>query len=150
MITPLEPDDLPRILEIEKRSYPRPWSDRMFLLEFANPLGIRFGFRTDTLVGYVFGWMLFEDLHINNLAVDPAVRRSGIGRALLDALMTEAAKQQCQDGGHRPGGRATLEVRPSNVSALALYKKCGFLQVAVRQGYYEDTGEDAIILGRNI
>lgn len=142
MITSLAPEDLPRILEIERQSYPRPWSERMFLQEFANPLGISFGFRRGKLLGYVFAWMIFEDLHINNIAVDPSERRSGIGSALLQATI-DAAKRQ-------GGGHATLEVRSSNITAAALYAKFGFAPVASRLGYYEDTGEDAIVMGMKI
>lgn len=139
MITPITLDDLPRILEIEKLSYDRPWSEGMFQREFSNPIGIAFGFRDGNLLGYIFAWMIFEDLHINNIAVDPGVRRRGIGSALLSAVITKAQSEG--------GGNATLEVRPSNSSASSLYTKFGFERISVRPGYYEDTGEDGIVLG---
>jgi len=142
MITALTLEDLPRIIEVEQQAYPRPWSERMFLQEFANPLGITFGFRREKLLGYIFAWMIFEDLHINNIAVDPRERRSGIGSALLQATIETA---RLQGGGH-----ATLEVRSSNLTAVALYAKFGFVKVASRLGYYEDTGEDAIVMGMRL
>lgn len=142
MIGPLEESELPRILEIERASYPTPWSERMFRQEFSNPLGIRFAFRTDRIEGYIFGWMIFEDLHINNVTVAPEARRKGAGAALLDALLAEARSR----GAHR----VILEVRPSNEAAIALYRKFGFSDVMIRKGYYSDTGEDGMVLGKTL
>jgi [ribosomal protein S18]-alanine N-acetyltransferase len=139
VITSISLNDMPRIREIEDRSYPLPWSDKMFHQEFTNPMGISFGWRTeDRLEGYIFGWIIFEDLHVNNVAVDPDARRHGIGSRLLEAVIAEASARGVE--------RVLLEVRPSNVRARALYAKFGFDQVSVRPGYYEDTGEDGIIL----
>lgn len=135
-------EDLDRILEIERASYPLPWSPSMFTSEFANPMGIAFGFREEILIGYIFSWILFEDLHINNVAVDPARRRSGIGSELMQACFDAAKLQGAQ--------RASLEVRPSNVTATGLYAKLGFRQISVRKGYYVDTNEDALILAKEL
>jgi ribosomal-protein-alanine N-acetyltransferase len=139
MISSISMDDMLRIREIEDHSYSLPWSDRMFQQEFANPMGVSFGWRSEErLDGYIFGWIIFEDLHINNVAVDPDLRRGGIGSRLLEAIFAEARARGVE--------RVLLEVRPSNGNARALYAKFGFEQVAVRPGYYEDTGEDGIIL----
>jgi ribosomal-protein-alanine N-acetyltransferase len=138
-LTTLDESDLAAIIAIEERAYRRPWSERMFRGEFANALGMRFGWREEEcLVGYVFGWLLFDDLHINNIAVDPDCQGRGIGAALLDAIMAKAFEA---------GGRkALLEVRPSNERAQRLYTSRGFIEVHRRIGYYDDTSEDAIVL----
>lgn len=143
MIGPLSEADLEEILAIERSAYPKPWSERMFRQEFQNAVGIQRGWRLDgKLVGYVFAWVLFDDLHVNNVAVSPDVQRGGIGVALMEAVFEEAREQGAR--------RVSLEVRPSNVAAKALYRKLGFRQIADRKGYYEDTGEDAIILARGL
>lgn len=111
----------------------------MIKQEFSNPLRVQRGWREDgRLVGYIFSWMIFEDLHINNVAVDPEYRRRGIGEKLVDAVVSEAEL--------RGGIRVMLEVRPSNAGAVRLYEKLSFKRITVRKGYYSDTGEDGFIL----
>ena len=135
----LEETDLPAILAIEERAYRRPWNKRMFRAEFANALGMRLGWREgERLAGYIFGWLLFDDLHINNIAVDPDCQGQGIGAKLLESVMAKA-----YDAG---GRKALLEVRPSNERAQRLYARFGFIEVHRRVGYHDDTSEDAIVL----
>ncbi len=143
MIGPLTENDLEEILALEQEAYPRPWSERMFRQEFGNAVGIQRGWRLDgRLVGYVFAWVIFDDLHINNVAVAPGSQRGGIGVSMMEALFEEARSLGAR--------RVSLEVRPSNVAAKALYTKLGFHPIAERKGYYEDTGEDAIILAKGL
>ncbi|MGA7932065.1 MAG: ribosomal protein S18-alanine N-acetyltransferase [Kovacikia sp.] len=86
-------------------------------------------------------WAILEEAHITILAVDPDYQRQGLGQALLWALLNSA---------HRRGlERSTLEVRISNQSALSLYEKFGFREAGRRKKYYQDTGEDALILWRS-
>lgn len=85
-------------------------------------------------------WAILEEAHVTILAVHPQYRRQGLGQALLIALLKAAL--------HRGLERATLEVRASNSSALSLYKKFDFKLAGRRRGYYQDTGEDALILWR--
>jgi len=143
MIRTLSPSDLSRIMEIERVSFPTPWSETFFRQEFNNPLGFSYGYdEADKLVGYIFAWLIFEDAHINSIAVDPSTRRRGIATHLLDAVFTEALAR----GGHF----VSLEVRVNNAPARRFYTKHGFQQVAVRAGYYADTGEDALVLARDL
>ncbi len=83
-------------------------------------------------------WVLFDEAHITNVAVDPAFRRRGLGRRLMLCMMRTA----------RLFGAAmmTLEVRETNLGAQALYAGLGFLREGRRKGYYTDTGEDAFLL----
>ena len=83
-------------------------------------------------------WLIVDELHINTIAVDPAVRRAGLATSLMRHVMTEAA---------RSGARsATLEVRASNEPARRLYTQLGFVEAAVRSLYYTQPEEDAVIL----
>ena len=88
-----------------------------------------------TLLGYLLFWHVVDELHLLNMAVAIAARRRGIGRALLNDLVGYARQQAAV--------RILLEVRSSNVAAIALYESQGFARFNVREGYYAD-GEDAI------
>jgi [ribosomal protein S18]-alanine N-acetyltransferase len=131
------------IWEIEKLSFPTPWSRWSFLMELTQP-------HSHSLVagpapsqpwqtwGYLIYWVVADEMHILNLAVHPSRRRQGIARELLAKALREARDQGV--------ATAWLEVRPSNAAALALYASFGFREVGRRRGYYEDTGEEAILL----
>lgn len=93
------------------------------------------------LVGMGCFWSILEEAHITILAVHPDYRHQGFGQLLLYALLRDAKKRQLE--------WATLEVKPSNQSALSLYHKFGFIEAGRRQRYYKDTGEDALILWRS-
>ena len=90
------------------------------------------------IVGYVCYWVIFEELHIMNLAVTFTHRRRGVAKAMLTHTMTRA----CSQGAHA----AMLEVRASNTSAIALYAHMGFQQIALRERYYSNPPEDAMIM----
>ena len=93
-----------------------------------------------TLIGLGCLWAILEEAHITILAIDPRFQGRGLGQALLWALLKSACDRQLE--------RATLEVRSSNLTAISLYQKFGFQQAGRRRGYYEDTGEDALIFWR--
>lgn len=93
------------------------------------------------LIGLGCFWSILEEAHITILAVHPDWRRQGLGQLLLYALLKDATRRQLE--------RATLEVKPSNQAALSLYRKFGFLEAGRRRSYYQDTGEDALILWRS-
>lgn len=90
------------------------------------------------LAGYVVARMGADELHINNVAVREPYRRQGIGRALLDCIMTEGKRLRVS--------RAFLELRAGNTAALALYEDCGFRVTARRSRYYSDPVEDALVM----
>lgn len=145
-MVPITVEDLPEILPIEAAAYAPPWrswSERMFRGEFGNAVGIQRGWREEgRLVGYVFAWILFDDLHVNNIAVLPDLQRRGIARRLMEGLLEEARGRGVK--------RVSLEVRPSNTAARTFYAGLGLRPIAERKGYYDDTGEDAIILAKEI
>src|SRR5205085_4636669 len=90
------------------------------------------------LVAYCACWMIFDELHINSLAVDAAFRRRGLARQLLTDVFRDAIA-----GGARS---ATLEVRHSNTAARRLYERLGFAVEGVRVDYYQQPREDALVL----
>ncbi len=132
--------DLPQVVAIERRAFPTPWSLAMFVLELSKPAGLCLAADDgrDRVCGYVICSRYDEAWHLMNVAVDPELRRRGIGTALLDELLTQVG----------PDARLTLEVRTSNAGAIALYERFGFRSAGVRRRYYQDNGEDALIMWR--
>jgi ribosomal-protein-alanine N-acetyltransferase len=136
--------DLSAIERIERSSYPTPWSRSMFASELAKPSSIclgAFDLETDALVGYLVISRYVDAWHVMNVAVAPEHRRRGIAHSLLDRLFELTAGR-----GHRG---YTLEVRVSNVEAIALYERLGFKPRGVRRGYYTDNREDALIMWKD-
>ena len=138
----LELKDLAAIELIERQAYPTPWSRSMFAGELAKPSSICLGaFVDDRLIGYLIVSRYVDAWHVMNVAVAPDHRRRGIASTLLGTLF-----DQTSDDGRRG---YTLEVRVSNVGAIALYERLGFESRGVRRGYYTDNREDALIMWRN-
>jgi len=92
------------------------------------------------VAGYVCAYLITDEVHINNLAVDPRWRRRGVARALLGAVLEHGRRQGA--------ARALLEVRLSNVGAQALYRAFGFQPAGVRRQYYAQPREDALVMER--
>lgn len=97
---------------------------------------------TSRIVGYMVTWLMFEEVHILDLAVDTPYRRCGTGGMLVD-LVLETARE-------RGAARAILEVRESNEAARRLYERAGFSVESVRKGYYEHPRDNAIILVKGL
>ena len=132
--------DLSRVVAIERRAFPAPWSLPMFLLELSKPGGIALAAEDDgEVIGYLVCSRFDEDWHVMNVAVAPHRRRRGVARALLTGLLERLAD---------PTARLTLEVRVSNHGARALYESLGFLAAGRRPRYYSDNGEDALVMWR--
>jgi ribosomal-protein-alanine N-acetyltransferase len=132
--------DLPHVIAIERRAFPTPWSLAMFVLELSKPGGVCLAARRDgSLVGYVICSRYDTVWHIMNIAVDPDLRRTGIATTLLLELL-----ERVGDG----EARFTLEVRTSNAPAITLYERFGFRSAGTRRRYYQDNGEDALIMWR--
>jgi len=132
--------DLPQIITIERRAFPTPWSLAMFVLELSKPAGICLAALSGgEMVGYLVCSRYDTVWHIMNVAVDPDRRRAGAATAMLLELLER------MDG---PQARITLEVRESNRAAIALYERYGFRAAGRRRRYYQDNGEDAVIMWR--
>jgi len=132
--------DLPQIITLERRAFPTPWSLAMFVLELSKSSGVPLAaLRGEDMVGYLICSRYDTVWHIMNVAVDPDHRREGIATAMLLGLI-----ERIND----IGARYTLEVRESNAGAIALYERYGFVAAGRRRRYYQDNGEDAVIMWR--
>ncbi|NIO70738.1 MAG: ribosomal protein S18-alanine N-acetyltransferase [Anaerolineae bacterium] len=165
VIEPMQLRDVAEVMEIERLSFPSPWSARAYRYELqennlshylvARPqrplarkepgfwarvqrsLGVTASPEVNIL-GYGGFWLMAGEAHISTIAVRPEWRRRGIGELLLVAMLELAVELG--------GDLATLEVRVSNVAAQSLYQKYGFAKVGLRPHYYRDRGEDALIM----
>ncbi len=132
--------DLDAVVKIEVASFTDPWSSAFLLEELANDT-LRLALVAtgpDGVCGYIMAWRIADQLHVLNIATDPAGRRKGIGSTLLK----EAALRGWAEG----LGEVTLEVRRSNREARRFYIGKGLQEVGIRPGYYGDNGEDALIM----
>lgn len=135
--------EIDAIVVLEAHSFTNPWSRETLVWELQNSDVTRVYLLRDDqaqVLAFCVCWLIFDELHINTLAVAPAARRGGLATLLLRHVMAEAAK----DGGKK----ATLEVRASNSAALGLYGRLGFHVAARRPRYYTQPEEDALILWR--
>jgi ribosomal-protein-alanine N-acetyltransferase len=138
----LEPRDLDTVEEIERASYPTPWSRSMFVAELRKPSSLALAACSPEgdLVGYAFISRYVDAWHVMNVAVANDFRRRGIATLLLEGLFEETATD--------PQRGYTLEVRVSNSHAIRLYERLGFEARGIRRGYYTDNREDALIMWR--
>lgn len=132
------PEDAPNVETVEKACFSMPWSRRAFWEEASNDKTYYLLALDDTtVIGYVGAWILFDEAQITNVAVLPEYRNQKIGYRMMRQIMKIVLA--------KGASAMTLEVRPSNSSAIHLYKKLGFKSAGRRRGYYED-GEDAEIM----
>jgi ribosomal-protein-alanine N-acetyltransferase len=136
--------DLPQVIGIERRAFPTPWSLAMFVLELSKSSGICLAAVLDTeagrrLVGYLICSRYETVWHVMNVAVAPEHRRQGVASALLGELYVRVDDEEA---------RYTLEVRRSNDGAIRLYEREGFRAAGLRRRYYQDNGEDALVMWR--
>lgn len=141
------PDDLGSIMELERASFPLDaWSEQSMSEEIAGPHGYYLVAESVTEPRVFAGYAGLRSLRgggegdIQTIAVAPAARRSGVGRALMQALLTEAGKRGARE--------VFLEVRVDNEPAANLYRSLGFEEIAVRPRYYQPEGVDALIMRR--
>lgn len=134
------PDDLPAILRLEQICFDDPWPPPLLVEELERDARRRPLVVVDRgeVAGFLMAWIVADEYHVVNLAVDPARRRRGLAARLLAAGLDEAVAGGCR--------LATLEVRVSNAGAIAFYEGAGFAAVGRRRAYYADNGEDALIL----
>lgn len=168
--------DLGEVMRVEREAFEYPWSEAMlrgeFMHEWAhivvaeiddapatsdakhanlNTSNTTSGLKcaennsehpTCRLVGFIVFWLIAGELHVLNVAVAPLAQRRGVGRALMDEAFRRARDANVTE--------ATLEVRRSNLAAIRLYESFGFATTAIRRGYYEENGEDALVMGRTL
>lgn len=139
-LTKMRRRHLRKVLSIESRVYPRPWSMSLFLSELAQRstrtyLVARY---QGEVIGYAGMMFTGKEAHVTNIAVDPDFHTRKVGSRLLLTIITEAVA--------RGAGTISLEVRVSNEAAQRMYRKFGFEAAGVRKGYYIETNEDALVM----
>ena len=143
----MENEDLPEVLAIEKESFISPWSEGMFVDELkvahSQCLVARLSHNNkSTIGGYIIFWIVADEAHLHNIAVKKEFHRQGLAHGFMN-VMKEISRQA--------GVKAqTLEVRESNLEAIKLYRKCGFVVKGKRSLYYTDTHEDALIMWADV
>ena len=131
--------DVDGVAAVEAATFPTPWSRDAFASEMKNVAARYLVAEKDgKIIGFAGAWIILDESHITNIAVYEAERGQGAGRKLTEGLM-----QYLSNLG---AAYATLEVRKSNEVAQNLYKSLGFIKLGVRKRYYEDNGEDALIM----
>jgi ribosomal-protein-alanine N-acetyltransferase len=138
------PGDLDGVMAIEEASFPTPWSRGMFIEDLDRPFSRPFvaAGPSEEILGYAVCWNVAGESHLLNIAVHPESRGMGVGKALV---------RECIRRGAAAGSaRVHLEVRVGNEEAQRLYLGCGFLFQGIRRKYYSDTGEDALLLSREM
>ena len=132
--------DLPQVISIERRVFPTPWSLAMFVLELSKQTGVCLAAVSGRrLIGYLICARYDTVWHLMNVAIDIDHQRTGVASALLAELYERVEDDEA---------RFTLEVRRSNVVAIRLYEREGFRAAGVRRRYYQDNGEDALVMWR--
>lgn len=138
-VRPIQVSDLEQVLDIERRSFPAPWSYEMLLRECSNaewpPLVATV---RQTVAGYLFATSVLDEVTVQTIAVDAAYRRHGIARTLFEVLLQKARGDEART--------VLLEVRESNLPARNLYRKLGFTEVGLRRNYYRNPDDDALLL----
>lgn len=133
--------DFDRILEIEQAAHPTPWTRDVFGREFELDISHVWVVETGSdaeVVAFLVFWVVHDEVHVLNVAVDPAFRRIGIATSTLQHLEEVSRKHSASF--------ITLEVRHENRAAIALYEALGYEIIGRREAYYADTGEDALIM----
>lgn len=140
-IVPMAAEHLDRLEQLERMCFSRPWSKKMLAEELDNQCAaflVAVESETEKAVGYAGLLVVADEGYITNVAVDPSCRRQGVAAQLLQVFDNFAK------GNHL--AFLTLEVRPSNAAAIALYEGFGFREVGRRRNYYDLPKEDALIL----
>jgi ribosomal-protein-alanine N-acetyltransferase len=163
LMRPIQLDDIPRVLHIDELSFPTPWSARTYQFEISNrdtshlvvletlnhdpaqANGLRGMFKrlwgtrsSSQVIGYGGCWLIAGEAHISTIAVHPDYRGQGLGELLLTGMLQRAF--------NLGGEYSVLEVRVSNLTAQALYRKYEYVYVGRRRGYYRDNSEDALLM----
>ncbi len=138
---PMTPDDLDAIMEIEPHIYSHPWSRGNFSDSLASGYSAWVLLDGAKIIGYALMMMVLDEAHLLNLSIARAYQKQGLGRLLLEHMISIARRHDAAN--------MFLEVRPSNISAIALYENIGFNEMAIRRGYYpaHNGREDAVLMG---
>lgn len=137
-IAKMQPEHIPTLAVIEQQCFHTPWSENALAAELEEDGSLFLVAEGPEPLGYVGCKTVLDEGYITNVAVRPDARRHGIARRLLQELQKVAEKQGLSF--------ITLEVRVSNVAAIALYEKAGYISVGTRKAFYHDPKEDAMLM----
>lgn len=142
VIRQAEERDIESMAQLDQLCFAAPWSEKSFQEEIVqNQMAFYIVAEINQqIVGYAGLWRILDEGHITNIAVHPDFRKKGIGESLVMLLMAHTVQEGILSH--------TLEVRQSNSAAICLYRKLGFKSGGVRKSYYEDNGEDALVMWR--
>ena len=139
----LTPADAPAAAAVEAACFARPWSEASLRGSLESPCGLFVGlWQEERLIGYAGMHLVLEEGAVDNVAILPQYRGRGLGRALMQAFLQQAALRGCR--------RVTLEVRPSNTAARRLYASLGFAEEGLRRDFYDGPREDALLCGLDL
>lgn len=140
-LRPMQMHDLDNVMQIEPTIYSYPWTRGNFSDSLSNGYSGWVLEQNGEMIGYSLLMMVLDEAHLLNLSVAKHMQKQGLGRFLLEHMMAIAKTHKAAN--------LFLEVRPSNISAIALYENVGFCEMAVRRGYYpaKEGREDAILMG---
>lgn len=138
---PMQMDDLDAIMIIEPQIYPHPWTRGNFSDSINSGYSAWVLLLNEKIIGYALLMMVLDEAHLLNLSIAGAYQKQGLGRYLLEHMLQIAKNHQATN--------MFLEVRPSNISAIALYENTGFNEMAIRRNYYPAANgrEDAVLMG---
>lgn len=137
-------DDIEDIMAIERASFSLPWTyeayyNELIMNEYAMYIVLE---HNEQIIGFCGSWVIIDEAHITNIAIDPNYRGKKLGEALLRQVMIIAMQKGAKT--------MTLEVRVSNIVAQNLYRKLGFQNGGIRKRYYSDNNEDALVMWVNL
>lgn len=138
---PMTEDDLDEIMRIEPHIYSHPWSRGNFVDSLRSGYSSWVLLTEQQIIGYALMMLVLDEAHLLNLSVAKSYQKRGLGRLLLEHMIAVAKRHGAAN--------MFLEVRPSNISAIALYENIGFNEMAIRRGYYpaQQGREDAVLMG---
>ena len=138
-IVPLSIEHIREIAKIERESFGDPWSEKSFVDLLDNPFAVCLTAFDDTeIAGYLIAYHIIDEIQILNVAVKESKRHRKIATKLFDVIFDYARTEKIE--------KFLLEVRMSNIGAIALYKKLGFIIDGVRKNYYSNPKEDAVLM----
>lgn len=142
-LRPIKKEDIAAILEIEKQSFPEPYSEAVFQDELKITCSNLWVAEVDSqLAGYIDFWIIHDEIELISIAVHPQFRRQHVGEALMNQMIQMAQTKNIHI--------IYLDVRESNLGAQALYERFGFKRVGVRKRYYKNNHENALIMVKEL
>ena len=140
--------DLDKILSIDRKAFKRPWHRKSFLEELVCENAYSYAVRSQPvdqrseIIAYVFLRVLLTEMHILRIAVAAEFQAMGVATGLLQQCFSLAKRKKVDS--------VYIEVRPTNETAIALYRKSGFQLLGRRPAYYPETGEDALVMVKHL